>query len=61
MDLTWQTCRRKRWYKTRAAARKKARTLGKRLFAYQCPSCGKWHLTHYSPSEAQRFERHGER
>jgi DNA-binding transcriptional regulator PaaX len=61
MDTNWRTCKRKRSYSTRAKASKSARRQGKRLYAYQCPACGKWHLTHYAPSECEHFEQYGER
>jgi uncharacterized OB-fold protein len=64
MDTTWKICRNKKRYATRAKANKQRRqgTLGQRkLYAYRCPACGQWHLTHYAPSEMVMAEQYGER
>jgi hypothetical protein len=42
------TCKRKKWFPTKDAAGNSSKTVpavGFRLFAYQCGTCGGWHLT----------------
>ena len=61
MDISWKTCKQKRRYSTKAKAAKKARKLGKNLRPYQCPACGKWHLTHWADKDCVHFEKYGEK
>lgn len=47
-------CGRKRRYETRVEARKAAEASSRRkdaprIFVYECPYCGGWHLTHRRP------------
>lgn len=51
----FRACMRKKRYETRVDAQKAAARSSKRkdapkIFVYQCPYCGGWHLTHKRPS-----------
>lgn len=50
----FRACRRKKRYETRVEAQKAAERSSKRkdapkIFVYECPYCGGWHLTHRRP------------
>lgn len=59
MDQRWRTCRRKKVFKSAAAARKWYRQREssslRKLHPYKCPCCSRYHLTHHSPqAQAER-------
>lgn len=47
----WHTCGRKRAFRRRGAADEAARRITAQgrdhMIAYECPHCGRWHLSHY--------------
>lgn len=50
----FRACGRKRCYETRVEATKAAEKSSRRkdapkIFVYECPYCGGWHLTHRRP------------
>ena len=50
----YRACGRKKRYDTRVDARKAAERSSRRkdtpkIFVYECPYCGGWHLTHRHP------------
>ena len=50
----FRACGRKKRYETRAEAKKAAEASSRRrdapkIFVYECPYCGGWHLTHRRP------------
>lgn len=50
----FRACGRKKRYDTRVDAKKAAETSSRRkdapkIFVYECPYCGGWHLTHRRP------------
>ena len=50
----YRACERKKRYDTRVDARKAAERSSRRkdapkIFVYECPYCGGWHLTHRRP------------
>lgn len=55
----FRACARKRRYATSVEAKKAAEKSSKRkdapkLFVYECPYCGGWHLTHRKPRRDAR-------
>ncbi len=53
-DREYRTCGRKKRYETRVDAKKAAEKSSRRrdaprIFVYECPYCGGWHLTHRRP------------
>lgn len=52
----YRACARKRRYATQVEAKKAAQLGSKRkdapkLYVYECPYCGGWHLTHRKPQK----------
>lgn len=59
------TCKKKRWFETRAFARRKIRKLKQlnkhvKLETYQCRTCGGWHITS-KVSMAYKIKNRGKR
>ncbi len=53
-EREFRACGRKKCYETRVDARKAAEKSSRRkdapkIFVYECPYCGGWHLTHRRP------------
>lgn len=53
-DREFRACGRKKRYETRVDAKKAAEKSSRRkdapkIFVYECPYCGGWHLTHRRP------------
>lgn len=53
-EREFRACGRKRRYETRIDAKKAAERSSRRkdapkIFVYECPYCGGWHLTHRRP------------
>lgn len=53
-EREFRACGRKKRYETRIDARKAAERSSRRkdapkIFVYECPYCGGWHLTHHRP------------
>lgn len=53
-EREFRACGRKRRYETRVEATKAAEKSSRRkdapkIFVYECPYCGGWHLTHRRP------------
>lgn len=53
-EREFRACGRKRRYETRVDAKKAAERSSRRkdapkIFVYECPYCGGWHLTHRRP------------
>lgn len=53
-EREFRACGRKRRYETRVEAAKAAERSSRRkdspkIFVYECPYCGGWHLTHRRP------------
>lgn len=53
-EREFRACGRKRRYETRVGAKKAAERSSRRkdapkIFVYECPYCGGWHLTHRRP------------
>ncbi len=53
-EREFRACGRKKRYETRVEARKAAERNSRRkdapkIFIYECPYCGGWHLTHRRP------------
>ena len=53
-EREFRACGRKRRYETRVDAKKVAERSSRRkdapkIFVYECPYCGGWHLTHRRP------------
>lgn len=53
-EREFRACGRKKRYETRVEARKAAERNSRRkdapkIFIYECPYCGGWHLTHHRP------------
>ena len=54
-EREFRACGRKRRYDTRVDAKKAAERSSRRkdapkIFVYECPYCGGWHLTHRRPT-----------
>ena len=54
-EREFRACGRKKRYETRVDARKAAARSSRRkdapkIFVYECPYCGGWHLTHRRPT-----------
>ena len=54
-EREFRACGRKKRYETRVDARKAAEKSSRRkdapkIFVYECPYCGGWHLTHRRPA-----------
>lgn len=53
-EREFRACGRKRHYETRIDAKRAAERSSRRkdapkIFVYECPYCGGWHLTHRRP------------
>lgn len=54
-EREFRSCGRKKRYDTRVDAKKAAERSSRRkdapkIFVYECPYCGGWHLTHRRPA-----------
>ena len=54
-EREFRACGRKKRYNTRVDAKKAAERSSRRkdapkIFVYECPYCGGWHLTHRRPA-----------